>query len=705
MKKLFTSKLRVLFTIIFAAALGALTSCGDTNSEPDKGGTVVDDSRFAKNTYYSVQDTTNGWDEGMYYNGRFIMAHANYSQGTALYYMNDTKSEQSKGILIEYDEDGNVVAFGHPGSLATVCEKDGKFYLSKATDNDEIKLAEIKTEEGIASKAASERNTKALGDVVSGVVGGFDKGKLIDTFIYFADKYAEKKWGSKVFKPLKEAFNYLDKTDKLARDEKWFQLGANIFATGISQVKGGDVLGVGGRMLADEYAELTELQHKIFYGRATPEITDIKERTDGAVEVAVTIRNVETLPATHYEIIVSADGSEKRVSVENNIYCGVLSREEGQPLYNHCDTRSGEILVKANGTAGEKDDIEYSFIIYADGKRGTNIRPFLMADLDLSLKPSMKKNRNYIRYGETFPYAKADVEYTYTLDGAFFSDNYSDNEMSYSLKFNAECKRGDNANITMIRDWGVALLKNGEIDRKISLMQEQDTPGNIGTMTSQSTQWISFAKNDLLITPSSYKAIPKDYQIAPYITYSTDYLLTNSYTSYGAAEPFEPAYIQKPELEFTNAEYGNTYWTERYIDMEIFDEESQYYIPRRVYFKYSTNYCEFKIRGCLFIDSVIVKQTGSGWDKYCRSDIVNGFGQKSKLYNKDIYDGMKGDNFTFVFREDSVTDNTDRYIEMELWSNGLKVKGNNKLGYQALKKDNYGDNVYHIYGFKAYIKK
>ena len=94
MKKLFTSKLHVLFTIIFEAALGALISCGDSNSEPDKGGTVVDDSRFAKNTYYAVQDTTNGWDEGMYYNGRFIMAHANYSQGTALYYMNDTKSEQ-----------------------------------------------------------------------------------------------------------------------------------------------------------------------------------------------------------------------------------------------------------------------------------------------------------------------------------------------------------------------------------------------------------------------------------------------------------------------------------------------------------------------------------------------------------------------------------------------------------------------------------
>ena len=692
--------MHVLFTIIFAAALGALTSCGDSNSEPDKGGTVVDDSRFAKNTYYAVQDTTNGWDEGMYYNGRFIMAHANYSQGTALYYMNDTKSEQSKGILIEYDEDGNVVAFGRPGNLATVCEKDGKFYLSKATGKDEITLAEIKAEEGIASKAVSKRNTKALGDVVSGVVGGFDKGKLIDIFIDFADKYAEKKWGSKVFKPLKEAFEYLDKNEKLARDEKWFQLGANIFATGISQVKGGEVLGVGVKMLADEYAELTELQHNVFYGMATPEITGIKERIDGAVEVAVTIRNTKTLPATHYEIIVSADGSEKRVSVENNVYCGVLSREGGLPLYNHCDTRSGEILVKTNDAAGEKDDLEYSFIIYADGKKGANIRPFLMADLDLSLKPSMKKSRNYIRYGETVPYAKADVEYNYTLDGAFFSDN----EMSYSLKFNAECKRDGNANITMVRDWGVVILKNGGIDRKISLMQEQDNTGNTGTMTSQSTQWMSFAKNDLLITPSSWKATPKDYEIAPYITYSTDYLLTNSYTSYGAAEPFAPAYIQKPELEFTNAEYSDSYGTGKTTTALVWDDFIKQYRETSVDIDVSVNYCEFKLRGCLFIDSLVVRQSGSGWDKYCLTYLVNDFGQKSKRYNKNIYDGLMRDGFMLEYREDSVS-GKDHDMEMELWSNGSKISGNNKIGYQPLKKDNYGANVYHIYGFKAYIKK
>ena len=614
--------------------------------------------------------------------------------------MNDTKSEQSKGILIEYDEDGNVVAFGRPGNLATVCEKDGKFYLSKATGKDEITLAEIKAEEGIASKAVSKRNTKALGDVVSGVVGGFDKGKLIDIFIDFADKYAEKKWGSKVFKPLKEAFEYLDKNEKLARDEKWFQLGANIFATGISQVKGGDVLGVGVKMLADEYAELTELQHNVFYGMATPEITGIKERTDGAVEVAVTIRNTQTLPATHYEIIVSADGSEKRVSVENNVYCGVLSREGGLPKYNHCDTRSGEILIKTKDALYEKDDLEYSFIIYADGKNGANIRPFLMADLDLSLKPSMKKSRNYIRYGETVPYAKAEVDYTYTLDGAFFSDN----TMSYSLKFDAECKRDGNANIKMIRDWGVVILKNGEIDSKISLMQEQDDQGNIGATTSQSTQWMNFEKKDLEITPSSWKATPKDYEIAPYITYAADFLLASSYTSYGVAEPFAPAYIQKPELEFTNAEYSDSYGTGKTTTALVWDDFIKQYRETSVDIDVSVNYCEFKLRGCLFIDSLVVRQSGSGWDKYCLTYLVNDFGQKSKRYNKKIYDGLMRDGFMLEYREDSVS-GKDHDMEMELWSNGSKISGNNKIGYQPLKKDNYGANVYHIYGFKAYIKK
>ena len=614
--------------------------------------------------------------------------------------MNDTKSEQSKGILIEYDEDGNVVAFGRPGNLATVCEKDGKFYLSKATGKDEITLAEIKAEEGIASKAVSKRNTKALGDVVSGVVGGFDKGKLIDIFIDFADKYAEKKWGSKVFKPLKEAFEYLDKNEKLARDEKWFQLGANIFATGISQVKGGDVLGVGVKMLADEYAELTELQHNVFYGMATPEITGIKERTDGAVEVAVTIRNTQTLPATHYEIIVSADGSEKRVSVENNVYCGVLSREGGLPKYNHCDTRSGEILIKTKDALYEKDDLEYSFIIYADGKNGANIRPFLMADLDLSLKPSMKKSRNYIRYGETVPYAKAEVDYTYTLDGAFFSDN----TMSYSLKFDAECKRDGNANIKMIRDWGVVILKNGEIDSKISLMQEQDDQGNIGATTSQSTQWMNFEKKDLEITPSSWKATPKDYEIAPYITYAADFLLASSYTSYGVAEPFAPAYIQKPELEFTNAKYSDSYGTGKTTIALVWDDFIKQYRETFVDIDVSVNYCEFKLHGCLFIDSLVVRQSGSGWDKYCLTYLVNDFGQKSKRYNKKIYDGLMRDGFMLEYREDSVS-GKDHDMEMELWSNGSKISGNNKIGYQPLKKDNYGANVYHIYGFKAYIKK
>ena len=106
----------------------------------------------------------------------------------------------------------------------------------------------------------------------------------------------------------------------------------------------------------------------------------------------------------------------------------------------------------------------------------------------------------------------------------------------------------------------------------------------------------------------------------------------------------------------------------------------------------------------MFIDSLVVRQSGSGWDKYCLTYLVNDFGQKSKRYNKNIYDGLMRDGFMLEYREDSVS-GKDHDLEMELWSNGSKISGNKKIGYQPLKKDNYGANVYHIYGFKAYIKK
>ena len=250
----------------------------------------------------------------------------------------------------------------------------------------------------------------------------------------------------------------------------------------------------------------------------------------------------------------------------------------------------------------------------------------------------------------------------------------------------------------------MVILKNGEIDSKISLMQEQDDQGNIGATTSQSTQWMNFEKKDLEITPSSWKATPKDYEIAPYITYAADFLLASSYTSYGVAEPFAPAYIQKPELEFTNAEYSDSYGTGKTTTALVWDDFIKQYRETFVDIDVSVNYCEFKLRGCLFIDSLVVRQSGSGWDKYCLTYLVNDFGQKSKRYNKKIYDGLMRDGFMLEYREDSVS-GKDHDMEMELWSNGSKISGNNKIGYQPLKKDNYGANVYHIYGFKAYIKK
>lgn len=108
---------------------------------------------------------------------------------------------------------------------------------------------------------------------------------------------------------------------------------------------------------------------------------------------------------------------------------------------------------------------------------------------------------------------------------------------------------------------------------------------------------MSFDKKDLEITRSSWKATPKDYEIAPYITYAADFLLASSYTSYGAAEPFKPAYIQKPEVEFTNAEYKATKKTGQTASIYYYRDNQLHYLED-VNLQMSINYCDFKMRGC-----------------------------------------------------------------------------------------------------------
>ena len=116
--------LRHLLTI-FTAVIGltAFVSCQDS----ENGGGSGEKSQFKKDTYYAVQDTANGWEEGIYYNGTFLMAHANRGKGTILYYLDNSQYYTYKAVLFEVDpEDNHILRIGGLDLMSEVCESDGK---------------------------------------------------------------------------------------------------------------------------------------------------------------------------------------------------------------------------------------------------------------------------------------------------------------------------------------------------------------------------------------------------------------------------------------------------------------------------------------------------------------------------------------------------------------------------------------------------
>ena len=64
----------------------------------------------------------------------------------------------------------------------------------------------------------------------------------------------------------------------------------------------------------------------------------------------------------------------------------------------------------------------------------------------------------------------------------------------------------------------------------------------------------------------------------------------------------------------------------------------------------------------------------------------------------EISDGARSEYFTFYFQADSASAKP-RYLTLELWSGGSCTSSKNKLVYKPLTLDNWGENVYHIYGF------
>ncbi len=532
--------------------------------------------------------------------------------------------------------------------------------------------------------------------------------------IDIADDAIKKKWGTKVFEPFKKAYNNLAKVanfTKMLRKGEWTQASLTVLKTGISaqykEIAGPAVQGID--LLIYEYQEYKECMHDVFYGKANCEITNVVKRSDGAYEVTVKIENSHTIPQEHRETVVSADGSEKMTYVKNEVYCGVLARKAYEPEYNKCDTRSGEILVKRT-----YDNQELTFIIYAD-EDYTLLRPFLMADLDLTNKPNMKRLLQYIRYGESFPLISANVDYTYKLENYYSYASWNESYYSYvnwfelgkleansgvtfTLKFNATCNSLKNKHLTRVIDWGVALYKGENPESFISLMKENDNQSSIGQMTSESTQTFSFERDDLDITRAAYTAKPKNYYIAPYVEYVADFNTVERRKTIGKLEPFEPKYIQKPAAEFTGAKYSNTYNTNNVVRGYYYDSNLGCYKETDIMIVYSANDGNFNISGALFVDSAFVKKSGSGWDQYS-SCVRYRYAKRERYPLSRIYDGSVSEDFSLYFREDSASAKP-RYLTLELWSGGSCTTSTNKLVYKPLTMDNWGANVYHVYGFR-----
>ena len=700
--KLFNRFRAILFMAAALFVVVSFSACDDTENGTDEYG-------LQKNTYYALEDTANGWDYGMYYNGKVIMVHADTARSTCMAFLSETKSDLSEsesgdGVYIEINEDGDVVTFGTPQTLAYVVEKDDKTYLCANGDKDEVVFAEVeldeKTEKAIRGTTQTEPKSQRFVVKNKKEILKFFLDKTTDA----ADNAIKKKWGTKVFEPFKKAYNNLASAiniAKMMRDGKWADASLASFTKGIA-LQGGVYatnLLQGIALLKYDYAETKECMYDVFYGQANCDITSAMKRSDGAYEVTVKIENTYSIPQEHRETIVAADGTEKMTYVKNEVYCGVLARRAYEPEYQNCDTRSGEILVKRTD-----DNQELTFVIYAD-ETYTLLRPFLMVDLDLTNKPYMRSKFQHIKYGESVPLITADVDYTYELEHYSVLpvwnkelQQYSNALLDFTLKFKATCNAMNNKRITSVKDWGVMLFNGDEPWYPISLQNENDDQSQTGNLTSESTQTVRFSRNELDMNLATYTAKPKNIYIAPYVEYTTDFNTVNTRTTIGGKlEPFAPKYIQKPAAEFTDAEYSysKTWNPNGHISDRVNDGD----------INYSVNVGYANIRGTLFIDSAFVRKSGSGWDEYIRglSYLPYHYDERERVPISDIIEGSWYENFTLYYRKDSTPPNP-RYLTLELWSGGTCTESKNKLVYKPLTKENYGGNVYHIYGFKLEVE-
>lgn len=352
------------------------------------------DSAFKKNTYYAVQDTANGWEEGIYYNGTFLMAHANKKKGTILYYLDDSQYNSDKGIVFEVDpEDNHILKFGSWSNMADICESGNKLTLFEAARDgkNEIDARTVTLTTGDTKTLATKGNALPVKGVVEDWATSMIKKFLTKQIPHLDD--------------ILTAYEF----SKQVHDEKWVKASLTTLTTGISMIGGpsASAATLPLSMTINEYeAQVSEVQ-RFLYGYADIKITDIKKREDSGYNVTVEITGASSIPdkivQNHTEL-----GACVQKTYTNNVYCGVLARDVLDPWYNRTDVRSGEILVQ------KTDDYrtEYTFVVYPTGNN-IKLRPYLISDLDFLGKERFKLSCDFVKHGETVPLVASDVDFSF----------------------------------------------------------------------------------------------------------------------------------------------------------------------------------------------------------------------------------------------------------------------------------------------------
>ena len=639
------------------------------------------DSAFKKNTYYAVQDTANGWEEGIYYNGTFLMAHANKKKGTILYYLDDSQYNSEKGIVFEVDpEDNHILKFGSWSNMADICESGNKLTLFEAARDGKnvIDARTVTLTTGDTKTLATKGNALPAKGVVEDWATSMIKKFLTKQIPHLDD--------------ILTAYEF----SKQVHDEKWVKASLTILTTGISMIGGPSASAATlplSMMISEYEAQVSEVQ-RFLYGYADIKITDIKKREDSGYNVTVEITGASSIPnkivQNHTEL-----GACVQKTYTNNVYCGVLARDVLDPWYNRTDVRSGEILVQ------KTDDYrtEYTLVVYPTGNN-IKLRPYLISDLDFLGKERFKLSCDFVKHGETVPLVASDVDFTFrqtqaTCDADWDMDNgcYKDKKMKFQFEFTATCNAYSNQNITALRDWGLIIYRSGRVFHKFSMISESDSQGSGNIKSATSTQNIYFDENEMFVDYNKLTAVTDgDYTIGSYIDYYTDFNLADLQTVYGEPVPMELKYDEKPSFSFTAGS-----WYPSKIENSWFSGSTLSNVSSIVILS--------KMPGLLFIKSSTFKKSGSGWNSNC--DLWLDFKTITPWKKGTLpWNLQEGKHFGyFAFSDISLIENgaLDLVVELVLEETGRKIKAANKISFTPFYSTTSNGATY-ISGYKAVLK-